>query len=658
MKNIVLSFFVMMTLFAILFIFASCGNSGVENPADNQNETEVTLVSSAFYSSEFVSLPNKTEYLLNETFDATGLELKFVYEDTYSDQTTKLRTLNITYPDENLEFTVPDFSTLGEKWITVVYNDGDYFPDFSFTVWVKENISSSDPVDPDPENPTVMYTSLDSISIKTLPTKTEYKVNEEFDPTGLEITAIYTNYYSDNSTMSYLNDISYDNNMTFSGTDFSTAGTKTITVTYTENETSKSATFEITVKAAAFSSIINYTTFDSEINSDLSIYNGKAMTLYLDTTTVNIATLYTQFATLLDAVKAGSVKVDFADAGKTTIEGELYMNNHLNMNAVNENRYANIKSFVNAIKSSVLNSDSYPTMNMQMTSRTMSDATPFNLYHTDIADLLNLYFNNYMGDKISSFSVSSSAEFDAVDYLNANGGIAYDANGDYTGNYYNLNVNAALLMNGTALKNVNVTGELKDDFVVTSTVTNTRFNFSNPNSNSNKFEFAENVAGIGLIEFAGDAPSVLPNTDKAKIIISNTDNTNDDILLYGGAVIDFSKLSSLDDNTGPNFISGGGVYYEHAYFKNENAFNNFKSKGGAVTGAVYYTEDGTSSIPNYKTNQQWIDAANANNGEGDFVQGNGNVFFPSPAISKLNLDEKNNNKLLNTILFYNQKVYG
>lgn len=628
---------VLIFLLAILFIFTSCGDGGTYNPPENPNNTEVTLISTSIISVEIVSYPYKTEYLLNEPFDPTGLQLKLVYEDIFSDRTTKQRTVNIAYPNENLTFSGTDFSTEGTKIITVIYTKSELVAYTSFEVTVGEAH--------------LILNTLDSISIKTSPTKTEYKVNEEFDPNGLEITANYTNYYSDNSTMSYSNDISYDNNMTFSGTDFSTAGTKTITVTYTENETSKSATFEITVKAVAFSSTINYTKFDSELNADLSLYNGKAMTLYLDTTTVNIATLFTQFETLYDAVgENGSVSISYADAANTTIEGELYMNNHLDMNAVNEKRYAHIKSFVDAIKTSVSNNN-YPTINMSMTSRTMTDETPFNLYHTGIADLLNLYYNNDMGDKISSFSTSSSAEFDAIDHLNEKGGIAYDETNTYNGNYYDIDVNAALLMNAN-LKNVNVTGTVSGEKnTFEGTFTNVRFG-----EDTKGFTFSDSAAGIGLIEFAGDAPSVLPNTNKAKVIISKA-HSNDDILLYGGAVIDFSKLSSLDDNTGPKFVSGA-VYYEYAYFKNENAFNNFKNKGGAVTGAVYYTEDGTSSIPNYKTNQQWVNAANANNGEGDFVKGNGGVFFPSPAISKLNLDEKNNNKLLNTILFNNQKVYG
>ncbi len=616
-----------------LIIFASCGDGGTYNPPENPNNTEVTLISTNIISTEIVSYPYKTEYLLNETFDPTGLQLKLVYEDIFSDRTTKQRTVNIAYPDENLEFSVPDFSTFGEKQISLTYNDGDFCTEFY--VYVIESTSNVDP-----ENPTLIITTLDSISIKTLPTKTEYKVNEDFDPTGLEITAIYTNYYSDNSTMSYSNDISYDNNMTFSGTDFSTVGTKIITVTYTENETSQFATFEITVKAAAFSSTINYTTFDSEINSDLSIYNGKAMTLYLDTTTVNIAKLYEQYTAISSKVgEKGSVSISYADAANTTIEGELYMNNHLNMNAVNENRYANIKSFVNAIKSSVLNSNSYPTMNMSMTSRTMSDATPFNLYHTDIADLLNLYYNNNMGDKISSFSVSSSAEFDAIDYLNGKGGIAYDAANQYTGNYYDIDVNAALLMNAN-LKNVNVTGAVSGEKnTFEGTFTNVRFG-----EDTTGFTFSDSAAGIGLIEFAGDAPSVTPRVNAGRLVLRNASSK---VSFQGGFSIDVSGIS--DENAIHTNINHSAASFTEAIYPTQETANTSKFTPSSIR-----VDNNLVSGPDYyATNQQWVKAANE-----DKWNEYGEKKYPNKdLLSKAKLDEKNNT-LLNTILFNNQKVYN
>ena len=524
---------------------------------------------------------------------------------------------------------------------------------------MKENISIDDPnnpIDPDiqdPENPTLMYTTLDSISIKNLPIKTIYSLNESFDPTGLEITATYTETYSDWTTQSKNVDITYPNNMiSLSEVDMSTEGTKTITLTFTEDGSSLTCTFQVTVINP---SVFTYS--DNAVVNSNSYKKGDNITIEIPAienggnTTVNIAKLYEQYTEIANQVgENGSVAIFYGNAATTTIEGELYMNDHLNMNAVNENRYANIKSFVNAIKSSVLNSDSYPTMNMQMPSRTMSDATPFNLYHTDIADLLNLYYNNDMGEKISSFSVSSSAEFDALEYLESKGGVAYDNQNNYVENsLYNLNVNAALLMNGVSLKNVNVTGELKDDFFVASTLTNTRFNFSNPNSK--EFKFWENVAGIGLIEFAGDAPSVTPRVNAGRLVLKKV---NSDTLIPGGFSLDVSALSANDianSSISTSGISAGTAFAETIYGTTEA-----KNAAAVISSSVRVGNDLVSGIDYYyATNQQWVKAANENK----WIELEGGVKYPdvSNLSAKLNLDEKNNT-LLNTILFYNQKVYG
>lgn len=622
----------MMIVLGLIF-FVACGdinggvsgNSGDNGSGTNDNGTNVTITETSI-SIWITSYPDKVYYQLNEIFDPTGLVLSAVITEKYSDGTKNTITEEIVCPNENISFSGTDFSTEGTKIITVIYAKNEMVAYTSFEVTVGEG--------------SLIEKTLDSISIKTTPTKTEYKVNEEFDPTGLEITANYTNYYSDNSSMSYSNDISYDNNMSFSGTVFSTAGTKTITVTYTENETSKSATFEITVKSAAFSSTINYTKFDSELNSDLSIYNGKALTLYLDTTTVNIATLFTQFKTLYDAVgDTGSLVITYADAANTTIEGELYMNNHLDMNAVNEKRYAHIKSFVDAIKTSVSNNN-YPTINMSMTSRTMSDATPFNLYHTDIADLLNLYYSNNMGDKISSFSTSSSAEFDAIDYLNKKGGIAYDAANQYTGNYYNLDVNAALLMNAN-LKNVNVTGAVSGEKkTFEGTFTNVRFG-----EDTTGFTFSDSAAGIGLIEFAGDAPSMTPRVDSGRLVLRNASSK---VSFQGGFSIDVSGIS--DENAIHTNINHSKAGFIEVIYPTQETANTSKFTPESIR-----VGNDLVSGPNYSaTNQQWVKAANEDKwneyGEGKYP----NV---SALSAKANLDEKNNT-LLNTILFNNQKVYN
>lgn len=475
-----------------------------------------------------------------------------------------------------MTFSGTDFSTEGTKIITVIYTKSELVAYSSFEVTVGEG--------------SLIEKTLDSISIKTLPTKTEYKVNEEFDPTGLEITANYTNYYSDNSSMSYSNDISYDNNMSFSGTDFSTAGTKTITVTYTENETSKFATFEITVKSAAFSSTINYTTFDSELNADLSLYNGKAMTLYLDTTTVNIATLFTQFETLYDAVgENGSVSISYADAANTTIEGEyrdaLVMD--LESNPENASKF---NSFFNAIVPENATAKSLPSISAEI----VADG---NLYGTGIDKFIEKYYDLGVADKLQGINIIGSAEFDAIDHLNKKEGIAYDAANQYTGNYYNLDVNAALLMSAD-LKNVNVVGKLKENFKGVSTLTNVRFNVD---SNGNTFEFGENVAGIGLIEFAGDAPSMTPRVDSGRLVMKKV---NANTIFQNGFSVDVSALSA--DTIANSSISDSGASFTEAIYATEEA----KNAGGFVSSSIRVNNENVFGSDYYATNQQWVKAAN------------------------------------------------
>ena len=75
--------------------------------------------------------------------------------------------------------------------------------------------------------------ALESIAVSKAPTKVEYNVGDAFDATGLTIKANYNNGTSATLTEGF----------TLSEVDMSTAGTKTVTVTYE----GKTATFEITV---------------------------------------------------------------------------------------------------------------------------------------------------------------------------------------------------------------------------------------------------------------------------------------------------------------------------------------------------------------------------------------------------------------------------
>ena len=162
-------------------------------------------------SIEVTARPTKTVYDLGEELVPAGLEVT----GTYSDYSTKALA--------STEYTVSelDSATVGEKTITVTAGEKTA----TFTVRV---IDATVP----PE--------IESIAVTTQPTKTTYEVGEQLDTTGLVVTATYNN-----ETTEVITDY------TLSAFDSSTAGTKTITVTYGEFTT----TFTVTVNTPTVTSI-------------------------------------------------------------------------------------------------------------------------------------------------------------------------------------------------------------------------------------------------------------------------------------------------------------------------------------------------------------------------------------------------------------------
>lgn len=77
---------------------------------------------------------------------------------------------------------------------------------------------------------------LTGISITTQPNKTTYAVGGSFDSTGMVVTATYDTGATKEVT-----------GFTFSPQTFSSAGTKTVTISYTENDVTKTATLSVTV---------------------------------------------------------------------------------------------------------------------------------------------------------------------------------------------------------------------------------------------------------------------------------------------------------------------------------------------------------------------------------------------------------------------------
>jgi hypothetical protein len=185
-------FTVFLLVFTCFIILAGC--------IDIDEKGNITILLNIAITQE----PNKTSYYVGETFDHAGL----VVTAYYLDSTKQIN--NYTFSSR------PDMSTSGTKTVTVSYS----LMSVSFNIIVIDVASG---------------VLIDSISITEKPVKTAYYVNEEFDPDGLIVKAVY----SDGSS-------NYIFGYSLSKPDMSTTGKKTITVNYL----GKTAAFDITVNAA------------------------------------------------------------------------------------------------------------------------------------------------------------------------------------------------------------------------------------------------------------------------------------------------------------------------------------------------------------------------------------------------------------------------
>ena len=181
----------------------------IRNPVSGYNivsqSHRVTVKAARAVSSISVdTYPNKTTYYVGESFSSNGMVLRVNYNDGTAE-----------YVTSGFTCSSPDMSTAGRKNVKVTY--GGKTTSFYITVNAK--------------TPSV---TLSSISVRTYPSKTVYNVGESFNSLGLTLNA----KYSDGSTKTLTS------GFTCSKPDMSTAGTKTVTVTYQGKTTS----FNITVK--------------------------------------------------------------------------------------------------------------------------------------------------------------------------------------------------------------------------------------------------------------------------------------------------------------------------------------------------------------------------------------------------------------------------
>ncbi|MCL1874040.1 MAG: bacterial Ig-like domain-containing protein [Clostridiales bacterium] len=168
---------------------------------------------------EVTTQPAKTVYFVGETLDLAGL----VVTATYNDTSAKAVTGYTTTPAAGSAL-----NTAGTQTVTVSYTEGVVTRTTSFTVTVNDVV-------------------LDKIEVTTQPAKTVYFIGENLDLAGLVVTATY-NDTSAKAVTGYTTTPA-------AGSALNTAGTQTVTVSYTEGVVTRTTSFTVTVNAAVLDKI-------------------------------------------------------------------------------------------------------------------------------------------------------------------------------------------------------------------------------------------------------------------------------------------------------------------------------------------------------------------------------------------------------------------
>lgn len=180
----------------------------------------VATTATALVSIAVTTNPTKTSYAVGNALDLTGL----VITATYADGSTAVVTDYCT-------FSVPNGGTLtqqGNRTIDVSYLYNGITKTTAFYITVAAAVAS--------------------LSVTTNPTKATYVVGEDLDLTGIVVTATYT----DTTTADVTSGCAFDPD---DGDELSVAGDQSITVSYTENDITKTTTFTVAVESPTLESI-------------------------------------------------------------------------------------------------------------------------------------------------------------------------------------------------------------------------------------------------------------------------------------------------------------------------------------------------------------------------------------------------------------------
>ncbi len=183
-------------------------------PPEGPDDPKPPVTAVTLEKIEVTKQPGQTGYWVGETFNPSGMEVTAVYSDK-KEKVLDTAAYTIT-PSTDTPLTLQD------REVVISYEEGGITKTASVEIMVTEE-------------PAV---SLSSIEITKQPDKTDYREGERFDPSGMEVTAVY----SDGSRKTVEEDacsFEPDRALTFDD--------KEVTVTYQEFGRPKTAVLPITV---------------------------------------------------------------------------------------------------------------------------------------------------------------------------------------------------------------------------------------------------------------------------------------------------------------------------------------------------------------------------------------------------------------------------
>lgn len=213
-------------------------------------------------SIEVTTQPNKVSYVAGDRFDSTGM----IVTASYGTGQAVLATAEISGYSVS-----PEVLTDGVTSVTITYSESG------------ETCTTTVPI-------TVVH-RLTAIAVTTNPTKTTYEYGDTLATAGMVITASY----SDSKTAAV-------SGYSCSPTTFSTVGNQVVTVSYTENGVTQTATFNVTVnrKSVTKPTWKNNLTYNGNAQSVSSAnywnnYNTSYMTIGGTTSATNAGTYIATF---------------------------------------------------------------------------------------------------------------------------------------------------------------------------------------------------------------------------------------------------------------------------------------------------------------------------------------------------------------------------